>query len=239
MLPMFMIFPNLRLSIDLAASFERRKTALSCVSMTLSQSSDFSCNTPPLNDTLPALFTRMSKLPSSLSTLLSAGCNPVRLVISTLIEIVGRRPLSVQRALAGSFRHFVQTLRRQPRLRPTRVQCSGQSHDFRPSRQQLGRSGQIMRTFSSSSPRPSWSAPVFAALWMCFPACSFSFRLQCGANGLWSFGGHSKFANVSLPVEKRCGVRKETAQHRIFQMFIQMFLRLVTLIEEPQCWILE
>jgi len=61
---MFMIFPNLRLSIDLAASFERRKTALSCVSMTLSQSSDFSCNTPPLSDTLPALFTRMLMPPS-------------------------------------------------------------------------------------------------------------------------------------------------------------------------------
>jgi hypothetical protein len=56
---MLMIFPPLRLSIDLAASFERRKTALSCVSMTLSQSSGFSFNTPPLRDTLPALFTRM------------------------------------------------------------------------------------------------------------------------------------------------------------------------------------
>src|SRR3981081_388562 len=56
---MLIIFPLLRLSIDLAASFERRKTALSCVSMTLSQSSGFSCNTPPLSDTLPALLTRM------------------------------------------------------------------------------------------------------------------------------------------------------------------------------------
>src|SRR5229473_2728192 len=201
MLPMFMIFPDLRLSIDLAASFERRKTALSCVSMTLSQSSDFSCNTPPLNDTLPALFTRMSKLPSSLSTLLSAGCNPVRLVISTLIEIVGT-PTAFS---SESTRWFFSS--------------------FRPN--------------TATAAPPSWSAPVFAALWMCFPACSFSFRLQCGANGLWSFGGHSEFANVSLPVEKRCGVRKETAQHRIFQMFVQMFLRLVTLIEEPQCWILE
>src|SRR5882762_3389429 len=150
-----------------------------------------------------------------------------------------QRVLSVQRALAGSFRHFVQTLRRQPRLRPTRVRCSGQSHDYRPSRQQLGRSDQIMRTFSSSSLRLSWSGPLFAALWMCFPACSFSFRLQRGANGLWSFRGHPEFANVSLPVEKRCGVRKETAQHRILQVFVQMFLRLVALIEEPQCRILE
>jgi len=58
-LPMLMIFPPLLLTIDRAASFERRKTALSWVSMTLSQSSGFSCNTPPLNDTLPALFTRM------------------------------------------------------------------------------------------------------------------------------------------------------------------------------------
>src|SRR6266699_2165117 len=77
------------MSIDLAASFERRKTALSCVSMTLSQSSDFSCNTPPLNDTLPALFTKMPRLPSSLSTVLSAGSNPARLVTSTLTAIEG------------------------------------------------------------------------------------------------------------------------------------------------------
>jgi hypothetical protein len=40
MLPMLMIFPNLRRSIELAASFERRKTAVSCVSMMLSQSSN-------------------------------------------------------------------------------------------------------------------------------------------------------------------------------------------------------
>src|SRR6266851_1533686 len=39
---MLIIFPPLLLTIDLAASFERRKTALSCVSMTLSQSSGFS-----------------------------------------------------------------------------------------------------------------------------------------------------------------------------------------------------
>src|SRR5258708_29838400 len=57
--------------------------------MTMSQSSDFSCNTPPLNDTLPALFTRMPRPPSSLSTLLSAGSNPARLVTSTLTAIEG------------------------------------------------------------------------------------------------------------------------------------------------------
>src|SRR5713226_6793695 len=57
--------------------------------MTLSQSSDFSCNTPPLSDTLPALFTRMLRLPSLLSTLLSAGSNPARLVTSTLKAIEG------------------------------------------------------------------------------------------------------------------------------------------------------
>ncbi len=82
-LPMLMIFPPLLLTIDRAASFERRKTALSWVSMTLSQSSGFSCNTPPLNDTLPALFTRMPMPPSSRSTWFSAGSNPARLVTST------------------------------------------------------------------------------------------------------------------------------------------------------------
>src|ERR1700730_3818833 len=86
---MLIIFPPLLLSIDLAASFERRNTALSCVSMTLSQSSDFSCNTPPLSDTLPALFTRVPIPPSSLSTLLSAGSNPARLVTSTLTATDG------------------------------------------------------------------------------------------------------------------------------------------------------
>src|SRR6266566_6737425 len=86
---MLIIFPPLLLSIDLAASFERRKTALSCVSITLSQSSDFSFNTPPLNDTLPALFTRMPMPPSLLSTLLSAGSNPARLVTSTLTATDG------------------------------------------------------------------------------------------------------------------------------------------------------
>src|SRR6266581_6597574 len=86
---MLIIFPPLLLTIDLAASFERRKTALSCVSITLSQSSAFSFNTPPLNDTLPALFTRMPVPPSLLSTLLSAGSNPARLVTSTLTATDG------------------------------------------------------------------------------------------------------------------------------------------------------
>src|SRR3981081_1164977 len=86
---MLIIFPHLLLTINLAASFERRKTALSCVSMTLSQSSDFSFNTPPLNETLPALFTRMPMPPSSLSTLLSAGSSPARLVTSTLTATDG------------------------------------------------------------------------------------------------------------------------------------------------------
>ena len=86
---MLIIFPPLLLTIDLAASFERRKTALSCVSMTLSQSSGVSCNTPPLIDTLPALFTRMPMPPSSLSTLLSAGSSPARLVTSTITAIDG------------------------------------------------------------------------------------------------------------------------------------------------------
>src|SRR5208282_3668833 len=81
---MLIIFPPLLLTIDLAASFERRKTALSCVSMTLSQSSGVSFNTPPLRDTLPALFTRMPMPPSSLSTLFSAGSNAARLLTSTL-----------------------------------------------------------------------------------------------------------------------------------------------------------
>src|SRR5690348_3858655 len=83
MLPMLMIFPLLRVTMDWAASFESRNTALSCVSMTLSQSSGFSFNTPPLNDTLPALFTRMLTRPSSLSTFLNAGSSPARCVIST------------------------------------------------------------------------------------------------------------------------------------------------------------
>ena len=46
----------LRLIIDLAASLESRKTALSCVSVTLSQSSAVSFSTLPLSETLPALF---------------------------------------------------------------------------------------------------------------------------------------------------------------------------------------
>src|SRR5712691_6534498 len=61
--------------------------------MTLSQSSDFSCNTPPLNDTLPALFTRMPMPPSSLSTLLSAGSNPARLLTSNYPVPYSRGPL--------------------------------------------------------------------------------------------------------------------------------------------------
>ena len=40
------------------------KTAFSCVSITQSQSSGFSFITPPLSDTLPALFTSMPTLPS-------------------------------------------------------------------------------------------------------------------------------------------------------------------------------
>ncbi len=47
---------------------ERKKTELSWVSMTLSQSSGFSFKIPPLSDTLPALLTRMSMAPSSRST---------------------------------------------------------------------------------------------------------------------------------------------------------------------------
>ena len=43
--------------------------------MTLSQSSGFSFNTPPLKETLPALLTRIPMGPSSLSTLFSAGSN--------------------------------------------------------------------------------------------------------------------------------------------------------------------
>jgi len=61
-----MIFPNLRLSIDLAASFEEEN----CIELRLDdavQSSDFRANTT-LSDTLPALFTRMPMPPSSLST---------------------------------------------------------------------------------------------------------------------------------------------------------------------------
>ena len=106
-LPMLIIFPPLRPSIDWAASFERRKTALSCVSITLSQSSDFSCNTPPLSDTLPALLTRMSMPPSSLSTLLSAGSNPARLVTSSLTA-TDRTPIALN---SESTRWFFSSLR--------------------------------------------------------------------------------------------------------------------------------
>src|ERR1035438_6986352 len=67
-LPILIIFPFRRLTIAWAASFERRKTALSWVSITLSQSSGFSCKIPPLSDTLPALLTRMLMPPSSLVT---------------------------------------------------------------------------------------------------------------------------------------------------------------------------
>src|ERR1022692_4392853 len=88
-LPMLIIFSLLRFSIDLAASLERRKTALSCVSMPRSQSSGFSLNTPPLSDAMPALLTRMLMPPSSLSTWFSAGSNPARLVTSTLRATAG------------------------------------------------------------------------------------------------------------------------------------------------------
>ena len=106
-LAMLMILPLFSRIIDRAASLQRRKTELSCVSMTQSQSSGFSFMTPPLNDTFPALFTSMLTLPSSLSTLLTAGSNPARFVISTF-KATARTPIAFN---SESTRWFFSSLR--------------------------------------------------------------------------------------------------------------------------------
>jgi len=124
---------------------------LSCVSMTLSQSSDFSCNTPPLNDTVPALFTRMLRLPSSLSTLLSAGSNPARLVTSTLTAIAGTRLLSVQKALAGSFSLFRPNTATAAPASAIPAQCCDNS-PYHQSREQPGRLVKQCRRFHQALP---------------------------------------------------------------------------------------
>ena len=89
MLPMLMILPRLRSTMPFAASFDSRKTALSCVSMTRSQSSGFSCSTPPLMIPMPALFTSMSTPPSELSTAVIAGASAARSVTSTTSASAG------------------------------------------------------------------------------------------------------------------------------------------------------
>jgi len=116
---------TLLLTIDRAASFERRKTALSWVSMTLSQSSGFSCNTPPLNDTLPIVYQNANATEFG-STWFSAGSNPARLVTSTFTATAAAPIAFNSESTAGSFRRFVQTPRRQRLLGPIRAQCHGQ-----------------------------------------------------------------------------------------------------------------
>ncbi len=88
--------------------------------------------------------------PSSLSTLLSAGSSPARLVTSTSSQSKGRRLPSIPKAPSGSFPRFVQTLRRQPRLRPILGQCRGRFRRSRRSPQPPGRSNQIAQAFSSN-----------------------------------------------------------------------------------------
>jgi hypothetical protein len=80
--------------------------------MTLSQSSGFSFNTPPLRHKMPALFTKMLMGPSSLSTLSIAGSNAPRLLTSTLIASDGtpKHGFRSQKAKeeAKSLREFLQ-----------------------------------------------------------------------------------------------------------------------------------
>jgi len=49
----------------------------------------------------------------------------------------------------------------------------------------------------------------------------------------WQFVNHPKRSNINIPVYKRRGLRKETAQDRILQMSVQMVVGFVALIEEP------
>jgi len=86
------------------------------------------------SDTLPALFTRMSQPPSSLSTLFSAGSSAARSATSTLSATDG-----APRAFnSESTRWFFSSLRsktqRQLRLQPSRGQCRVQFHHSRRSR---------------------------------------------------------------------------------------------------------
>src|ERR1019366_2138802 len=62
------------------------------------------------------------------------------------------RLLSIRKAPAGSFRRFVQTPRRQPRLRPIRAQSRDQFHHYHQSLQPPDGLSQIMQAFSSSIP---------------------------------------------------------------------------------------
>jgi len=151
-LPMLMIFPPLLLTIDRAASFERRKTALSWVSMTLSNLQVF-----------PATHRRSTThcrhcLPECQCHRVRARPGSVRAPIRRdwlhppSPRPPQRRLLSIQKAPAGSFRRFVQTPRRQRLLGPIRAQCHGQFRHCHQSPQPPGRLGQIMQVFSSSSP---------------------------------------------------------------------------------------
>jgi hypothetical protein len=47
-------------------------------------------------------------------------------------------------------------------------------------------------------------------------------------------GNHPESSNINLCVHKRRGVREEASQDGILPMFVQMFLRFVALIREPQ-----
>jgi serine/threonine protein kinase len=58
------------------------------------------------------------------------------------------RLFSIRKAPSGSFRRFVQTPRRQPRLRPIRAQYCDQFHRYHQSLQLPDRLSQIMQAFS-------------------------------------------------------------------------------------------
>ncbi len=47
-------------------------------------------------------------------------------------------------------------------------------------------------------------------------------------------GNQLEGSNIELTVQKGRSVRNETAEDRILPMFVQMFLRRVALVEEPQ-----
>jgi hypothetical protein len=47
-------------------------------------------------------------------------------------------------------------------------------------------------------------------------------------------GNHPERSNIELSIQECGGVRNETAEDRILPVSVQMFLRFVALVEEPQ-----
>jgi len=120
------------------------------LSMTLSQSSVFSCNTPPLNDTIPALFTRiLTHCQGSLSTRFSAGSNPARSVTSTLIASEGAPIVFSSESTCWFFSLFSsEHCDGGPGFGQSERNACGQFHPLPPShREQPGRLGQMRLHF--------------------------------------------------------------------------------------------